>query len=122
MNNFWTITFKGKLPSPNRNLHWTKRMQTNKKYEMYIKQKYHDDKPALTLPAHIQLIRVAPRQYDFDNLAYSFKGIRDSIASLFFPEKLRGMADNSNHLTWEYLQKKGGVKEYGVEINIVTKE
>jgi len=60
----------------------------------------------------ITLTRVAPRPLDTDNLARSFKAIRDGIADAL------GIDDGSKRLTWNYAQEKGPPKQYAVRIKI----
>lgn len=49
---------------------------------------------------HIQLVRLAPRELDSDNLASAFKAIRDGIADWL------KIDDGSKRLHWEYTQEK----------------
>lgn len=65
-------------------------------------------KPAL--PVTVTLIRYGPRMLDTDNLAISFKGVRDEIAKQY------GVDDGSNQYEWEYRQ--AARKECGIEIRI----
>lgn len=58
------------------------------------------------------LTRIAPRELDGDNLQRSFKAVRDEVA------KQLGIDDRDKRVTWAYAQRKGKVKEYGVEIQI----
>ena len=60
----------------------------------------------------IELVRIAPRKLDDDNLARSFKAIRDGIADAM------GVRDNDRRIRWAYDQRSDGVKTYGVEVNI----
>jgi hypothetical protein len=60
----------------------------------------------------IILTRIAPRPLDTDNLARSFKAIRDGIADAL------GIDDGSKRLTWNYAQEKGPPKRYAVRIEI----
>lgn len=55
-----------------------------------------DDNTKLT----ITLTRLGPVPLDSDNLAYSFKAVRDAIA------KWLGIDDNDQRLTWDYRQEK----------------
>ena len=62
------------------------------------------------------LTRVAPRPFDSDGLAISFKAIRDQLA------KLLGRDDDTRAgITWLYQQVKGPPKTYSVEIEIFRK-
>jgi len=58
------------------------------------------------------LTRIAPRPLDTDNLARSFKAIRDGIADAL------GIDDGSKRLTWSYAQEKGPPKRYAIRIEI----
>ena len=64
------------------------------------------------------MIRVAPRKIDSDNLQFSMKSIRDTIADILIPGKNRGMADSDERITWQYDQRKGDPKEYALEIQV----
>lgn len=64
----------------------------------------------LTLPATIRLTRYGKGQLDDDNLAGSFKHIRDGIADAF------GVDDRDKRYTWVYRQERS--KFYGVRIEI----
>ena len=71
---------------------------------------WRDDLPGATYV--ITLTRIAPRPLDTDNLARSFKAIRDGIADAL------GIDDGSKRLTWSYAQEKGPPKRYAVRIQI----
>jgi hypothetical protein len=53
------------------------------------------------LPVTVTLTRVGPRALDDDNLAGSFKAVRDGVADAL------GVDDGSNEIQWFYNQKKG---------------
>lgn len=59
----------------------------------------------------ITLTRTGPRRLDSDNLAGSFKAIRDGIADALEVD------DGSTFLCWEYKQEKG--RDFSVTITIV---
>lgn len=62
-------------------------------------------------PDTVELIRVAPRMLDDDNLAGAFKAVRDEIAYIF------GVDDGpKGPITWRYAQRKGAPKQYAIEI------
>jgi len=73
---------------------------------------WRDDLPGTTHV--ITLTRIAPRPLDTDNLARSFKAIRDGIADTL------EIDDGSKRLTWNYGQEKGPPKQYAVRIEIQT--
>ena len=60
----------------------------------------------------ITLTRISPRPLDTDNLARSFKAIRDGIADAL------GIDDGSKRLVWNYAQEKGPPKQYAIRIEI----
>lgn len=60
----------------------------------------------------LTLTRIAPRKLDSDNLARSFKAIRDQLAACL------AVDDGDECLTWIYAQRPGKAKEYAVEVNI----
>jgi hypothetical protein len=114
----WQIQFDSKIPSPNSITHWRQIHNIKKKHQKTIRCLRLRDKPKLQTPALIALTRIAPREYDYDNLVMAFKPIRDILASLFFPEKAPGHADASKDLTWQYLQEKGSLRQYSIKITI----
>ena len=65
-------------------------------------------KPAL--PAVVTLTRIGPRKLDSDNLAISFKAVRDQLAAWI------GVDDGSDLYVWQYAQEKA--KEYGIRIEV----
>lgn len=76
-------------------------------------------KGKIPLPCHIHLTRIAPRILNrHDNLACSFKYIVDEVCNQIIPGLAPGRADDSPLISVSYDQMKGGVKEYGVTIEI----
>lgn len=67
---------------------------------------------ALTLPAIVTMTRYGRRELDSDNLAGSFKHIRDGIADAF------GVDDRDQRYTWVVRQERS--KHYGIRIEIDT--
>jgi hypothetical protein len=65
-------------------------------------------------PATIVLTRVAPRALDGDNLQSGFKAVRDGVADWL------GVDDGHQLLDWQYRQRSGEVKQYKVEIEVIT--
>lgn len=61
-------------------------------------------------PDSITLTRIAPRSLDSDNLAGSFKAVRDGIQDW--------CGVNDRDLVFVYAQRKGKAKEYAVEITM----
>lgn len=60
----------------------------------------------------VTLTRIAPRKLDSDNLARSFKAVRDGMADAL------GIDDGSSRITWCYAQRKGRPHEYAVLVEI----
>ena len=69
-------------------------------------------------PCTVKLVRVSPKKLDTDNLVTAFKHIRDTIADNIRPGLARGQADADEKIVWMYDQKKGGIREYAIEIDI----
>jgi hypothetical protein len=91
-----------------------KRVQTQRQITRVMvgqhQKDWRDDSPGVGYV--ITLTRIAPRPLDSDNLARSFKAIRDGIADAL------GIDDGSKRLTWNYAQEKGPPKQYAVRIQI----
>jgi len=68
--------------------------------------------PYPALPLTVTITRIAPGRLDSDNLASSAKAVRDGVADAL------GIDDGDSAVTWLYAQRKGGVRTYGVEIEI----
>lgn len=65
----------------------------------------------------VSMSRVAPKPLDsHDNLRASMKPIVDGVA-----DALDLKSDNDERVTWLYSQRKGGVREYAVEIEITER-
>lgn len=97
--------------------HWTKRAKRAKRQRRnvcMIMRPYVLCREQITSGfLTITLTRIAPRNLDSDNIRGAFKAVRDGVADVL------GMKnDESSFLNWEYAQEKGGVKEYGIRIEI----
>ncbi len=60
----------------------------------------------------VTLTRIGARKLDSDNLARSFKAIRDGIADAL------DIDDGSDRIEWKYAQQKGKPKEYAIIVRI----
>lgn len=60
----------------------------------------------------VTLTRIGVRSLDSDNLARAFKAVRDGIADAL------GIDDGDSRIDWRYEQRRGGVREYAVEIRL----
>ena len=70
--------------------------------------------PTVRLPARVTFTRIAPRSLDVgDNLESTFKYMRDELASCFLLSN-----DAGPEVQWLSRQRKGGPREYAVEIEI----
>lgn len=103
------------LVSPNTMEHWTKRHRRNKINANAVYFALGKELKLIQGNVAIKLIRVCRRFYDFDNLVFAFKGIRDMICEMITGKK-RGHGDNNPRFTWEYAQEKG--KPNGIRIEI----
>lgn len=68
---------------------------------------------APSLPCHVHLVRIAPRDLDDDNLASGFKAIRDEVAAWIGADDKPGSG-----ITWSYGQERGKPKEYAIRIEV----
>lgn len=96
--------------------------ERHRKQKMLVHQSLRvpplDRKPLLVV-----LTRISPRRLDeHDTLAYSLKWIADAVAEKLVPGKRVGQADSSKNISWEYMQVRGKVREYAVDIRIFEKE
>lgn len=99
----------------NQRAHWTKKAQIARDQRTTVAWRWIEAKrPKVNLPTVITLTRIAGRVLDTDNLASSFKHVRDEIALQI------GIDDGDPQITWLYAQEKG--KEYKIRIEIGAKE
>lgn len=61
---------------------------------------------------YVTLTRIGVRKLDSDNLARSFKAVRDGIADAI------GIDDGSDRIGFHYRQERGRPKEYAVRVEI----
>lgn len=80
--------------------HWTARHERNKSQQEQFDFEYLAllGKVTVAPPCRIILTRIGQNEMDSDNLAGSFKHVRDAIA------RTLGVDDGSPLLTWEYRQ------------------
>lgn len=106
-----------KIQSINIKSHWAKSYIKNKKAQAAILYFItpHNRPP---LPCLVTLTRIAPREFDYDNLVSSFKNTRDTIADWLIPGLAPGRADGDKRITWEYKQEKRNPKEHALRIEI----
>ena len=97
--------------------HWGKRARRAKKQReaarTCLRARLSCDRVALVDGRlTVSLTRIAPRALDSDNLAGSFKAVRDGVADAL------GIDDGSPLIDWQYFQRKGQPKQYAVLIEI----
>lgn len=95
--------------------HWRVKHKRKKKIKELLDLYWPKDFDVV-LPCTIELIRVAPRRLDFDNLVNSMKGVRDYCADKLSPGLQAGRADDDERMTWRYSQERGNPREYGLII------
>ena len=74
-----------------------------------------------TRPCIVTLTRVAPRDLDQGNLEASLKAVQDGVADWLEGEYGEGQ-DRQPGLTWHYAQRRGGPREYAVEITVTSEQ
>lgn len=73
----------------------------------------------IPLPCKITLTRIGKRRMDTDNLAISFKHVRDAAADILFDpdgKLCKGRADGDPRIDWIYAQEIS--KEYSIKIKV----
>lgn len=94
----------------NQRVHWAVRAKRTKAEREAVRACCLGIKP-LRGSAVVTLVRVAPRGLDDDNLAASFKACRDQLALML------GLPDDRDpRVVWRYGQRRGAVREYGIDI------
>ena len=102
--------------------HWTKSNARHKRQKKCIKDNLSELSAYKNKKITVKLVRIASRKLDTgDNLNYSFKWIRDSIADLIYPGLKAGRADDTDLIEWQYDQEKGRPKEKAIRIEIYEK-
>lgn len=105
--------------------HWTVKRKRRQDQQLLVRAALFNDFDYFIelLPVRVVLTRLYPRFLDTDNLAFSFKGIRDEIADfLFIPvtgkfaKRPKGYFDSSPLIEWEYKQEKSKLKGCKIEI------
>jgi hypothetical protein len=96
--------------------HWARRHKRNTSHrlEVYVALRQAAKWSPELLPCTVTMTRVAPRPLDkHDNLRGPMKSAVDAVADWL------GVDDADPRVVWEYTQRRGGVKEYAVEIEIL---
>lgn len=97
----------------NQREHHMAKWRRNKQQQELVGWKLKSHEPPKP-PADVFLTRIAPRKLDSDNLAASFKHVRDAVA------RWLGIDDGDPRVVWHYDQTKGEPKEYAVVIEVLT--
>ena len=69
-------------------------------------------RPPAGMLVQVQLVRIAPRPLDDDNLASGFKAVRDGVADWL------GRDDGSRDVRWSYSQERGQPHAYSCRIEV----
>jgi hypothetical protein len=101
--------------------HWTKKHRRHVVQKKTVKYYFSLLEDIPHPPCHIILTRISPRLLDFDNLTGSLKWILDAVCDQLIPGLKPGRADGDKRLSFEYQQKKGLPRQYGIQIEIVDK-
>lgn len=122
MKTIWSWQFNLRTASEsNSNEHHMVKAKRHKKQKDQVKKIMMVQRPKLQPPCKVTMTRIAPREMDgHDNLATSLKYITDAVAEYLVPGKAVGRADDCKAIQWQYKQKKGAVREYGVLVEIET--
>lgn len=117
-----------RLQSPNVKEHWTKTYKRNKRVAQVIGFSLRTNSEVCRLrdklfsntkvakngktsfkgfKIKITLVKLG-RPFDYDNMVFAFKAIRDATSSFFFPKLAAGQADCQDCFDFDYLQEKRG--------------
>lgn len=125
----WEIALKT-ISESNTTEHWTKSSKRHRQQQFFIRELFKNETAEIPIPCVVKMTRLGPRFLDADdNLRMAFKWIKDEISECVFPEKcgtyidkkgkvrqIKGRADDSPLIVWEYAQEKS--KSLGVRIEI----
>ena len=102
------------ISEANNRAHWTVKSKRKNVLWMHVLAALNGkDFP---LPCTVTFERKGPRTLDDDNLAYSFKGVRDMVSKLIIESHFKastaikrptGYYDSDPRITWAYTQSKG---------------
>lgn len=121
----WEITestptlFKCSLPlrifsESNDTAHWRLKHRRGKRMRNWVLYAMRDQQ--VKLPAQVEIIRLAPRMLDSDNLVSACKVLIDAIAAALTGDYRPGRADGYADVTWIFRQEKSD--RYGVQLTI----
>ncbi len=122
------ISLPIRLQTPNIKEHWTKTYKRNKRMKVavgYLLRTnselsriaqdmgvstsgwFKDKNAAKGFKIKVTFVKFG-RTFDFDNMVYAFKTVRDTVCGFFFPDLAAGQADCQECFDIHYLQQKGG--------------
>lgn len=105
------------VSEPNQRGHWAVKHRRTAPQRAVVDLALRALVRGIAFPLVVLLTRIAPRALDpGDNLNCSMKGVRDGVADAL------GINDRDARVTWEYAQRRGKPKEYGVEIRISARD
>lgn len=102
--------------------HWHKAALRHCSQKKLVQAYFWKERPKITLPCAITLVRIGKRKLDSDNLPVSMKYIRDAIADCLIPGLPPGRADGDMRLSWQYDQKKAYGNAVGIEITFIFRK
>lgn len=109
-----TVSIPLRLPSAsNLREHWSVRHKRVKAQRAAVTL-FLGNRARPALPVIITLTRIAPRSLDGDNAQGAMKATRDAVAAWL------GVDDADPRVRWDYAQRRGGAREYGVEVSVTS--
>ncbi len=94
--------------------HWRPRQRRAKAQRTTVHTLLRQRLFGMSLPVRVELVRIAPRELDTDNLQGAFKHVRDGVADAL------GVNDRDKRVAWTYEQRKGRPKQYGISIAVIA--
>ncbi len=97
--------------------HWAKRSKPAAQHRWLASRcfTYAKSGIGLLLPCVVRLTRIAPREFDDDNIRAAFKSVRDGIADWL------GLDDRDKRVSWLYEQESGKPRQYAVRIDLIPR-
>ncbi len=98
----------------NERTHWAKRARRTAEQRSLVRMSLAGQRAwPLVPPVVVTLTRIAPRSLDGDNLQGALKAVRDGVADAL------GVDDRHPSIRWEYAQRRGAPRQYGIELQVV---
>lgn len=96
--------------------HWTKKSKRRKSQQQEVDVMLLNALQGrkIALPCVVRLTRIGAKALDSDNLAGSFKAVRDAIA------RRLGIDDGDPRIKFEYSQEAIGRREYNIRVAITS--